>query len=280
MTFIKITDPKQRESLEMELQETKRSIQASNLQHRLDKLGLSRDLSKVFKPVVEAQKEAASQITKKIEDLPAALPALPPPPEFADPLPIEEASGTILGPRAQHYLRISMTPNADHTFGIRSEDNGIFIGSKPVDFDGDDFFVEGVRYKGTPGLWELLVKKRPDPEAYDDVDLDNYANILLKTNAMYQNNDALSRTPKANRSYKWKYVVKPIYEKVKSGSGLEAVFLPCNLDQLLERLDLCAASYRAGNNGVRNEIVAILDAMKRQGYLSGKEYQQAHRQLL
>ena len=75
MTFIKITDPKQREALARDLQETKRSIQASDMQRRLDKIGLSRDLSKIFKPVVETQKETASQITKKIEDIPLALPA-------------------------------------------------------------------------------------------------------------------------------------------------------------------------------------------------------------
>ena len=50
-------------------------------------------------------------------------------------------------------------------------------------------------------------------------------------------------------------MVSHIYQKAKTGSGLEAVFLPGNLDQLLDRLYLCAASYRAGNNGVRNEIV-------------------------
>ena len=75
-------------------------------------------------------------------------------------------------------------------------------------------------------------------------------------------------------------MVSHIYQKAKTGSGLEAVFLPCNLDHFLDRLDLCAASYRAENNGVRKEIVAILDAMKRQGYLDGKEYNQAHGQLL
>ena len=74
-------------------------------------------------------------------------------------------------------------------------------------------------------------------------------------------------------------MVSHIYQKAKTGSGLEAVFLPCNLDHFLDRLDLCATSYRAGN-GVRNEIVAILDAMKHQGYLDGKEYNQAHGQLL
>ena len=130
MTFIKITDPKQREALAKEFHETKRSIQASNMQHRLDKIGLSRDLSRVFKPVVETQQEAASKITKTIEDLPAAVPALPPPlPEFADPLPIAPPTDTVLGPRAQQYLQLSMTSSADHTFGSRTENDGIFIGS-------------------------------------------------------------------------------------------------------------------------------------------------------
>ena len=101
-----------------------------------------------------------------IEDLLLPLltpvPALPPATQLADPLPIEEASGTILGPRAQHYLKLSMTPQADHTFGLRSEDDGIYIGNATVTFEGDDLFVDGTRYKGTPGLWELLVKKRPE----------------------------------------------------------------------------------------------------------------------
>ena len=159
MTFIKITDPKQREALARDLQETKRSIQASDMQRRLDKIGLSRDLSKIFKPVVETQKETASQITKKIEDIPLALPApvpaLPPPLPAAegeddDPLAIEQALKTNLGPRAAHYLQLSMTPKADHTFGLRVEDDSIMIGSLPVTFDRDDIFVDGERYKGTP----------------------------------------------------------------------------------------------------------------------------------
>ena len=279
MTFIKITDPKQREALARELHETKRSIQASNMQHRLDKIGLNRDLSKVFKPVVEAQREAATKITKTIEDLPAAVPALPPPPpEFADPLPIAPPPDTVLGPRAQQYLQLSMTPFADHTFGLRSEDDGIFIGSSPVTFEGDDIFVDGVRYKGTPGLWELMVKKKP--ESFEPEDLDDYEEILKSSGAMYQGNSTLSRTPKANKSYKWKGIVSHIYKKDKFGSGLQTVFLPSNFDQLLDRLELCAAAYQAGNNGVRNEIVSIIDAMKKGGYISIDEYKALHRSIL
>ena len=183
MTFIKITDSKQREVLAREMAEVKQSIRTSNLQHRLDKFGLSRDLSKVFRPVVEAQRETASQITRKIDDLPLALPgqvpALPPTPAFANPLPIEEASGTTLGPRAQYYFKLSMAPQADHTFGLMSEDDCIFIGNALITFEGDDLFVDGTCYKGTPGLWELMVKKRP--EDFEPEDLDAYEDILLQT---------------------------------------------------------------------------------------------------
>ena len=230
MTFIKITDPKQREALARELHETKRSIQASNLQHRLDKIGLSRDLSKMFKPVVEAQREAATKITKTIEDLPAAVPALPPPPpEFADPPAIASASDTVIGPLAQQYLKLSTTGQADHTFGLRVE---------------DDTFM-----------------------------------ILKSTDAMYQGNSTLSRTPKSSRSYKWTNIVSHIYKEAKYGSGVHTVFLPSNFNQLLDRLELCSVAYR-GNNGVRNEIVAILDSLKKAGHINIEEYKKLHRSIL
>ena len=194
MTLIKIIDPKQCEALARELQDTKRKIQASNMQHRLDKIELSRDLYKVFKPVVEAQREAASQVTKKIADLPATVSVLPPPPpEFADPLLIAPPTDTVLRARAQQYLQLSMTTSADHTFGLRSENDGIFIGSSPVTFDGDNFFMDSVRYKGTIGLWELMVKKKP--ESFELDDLDDYADILKSSGAMYKCNSILSRTP-------------------------------------------------------------------------------------
>lgn len=286
MTFIKITDPKQREALARDLQETKRSIQASDMQRRLDKIGLSRDLSKIFKPVVETQKETASQITKKIEDIPLALPApvpaLPPPlptdEDDDDQLAIEQALKTNLGPRAAHYLQLSMTPQADHTFGLRVEDDTIMIGSLPVTFDGDDIFVDGERYKGTPGLWELMVLKHP--KDFDVEDLHTYGDILRASNVMYQGNSALSQTPKASKSRKWKEIVSYIYKQDKYGSGVSTIFLSTCFDQLLDRLDLCAAAYQAGNNGVRNEIVAILDAMRKSGHISRDEYEKLHRKLL
>ena len=129
------------------------------------------------------------------------MPALPSPtPEFADPLPIAPPTTTVLGPRAQQYLQLSMTPSADHTLGLRSENDGFFIRSLSVTFDGDDIFVDGVRYKGTLGLWELMVKKKPD--SFDADDLDDFEEILKSSGAMYQCNSTLLKTAKANKSYK------------------------------------------------------------------------------
>ena len=105
-----------------------------------------------------------------------------------------------------------MTLVADHMFGIRSEDNHIYIRSKPVTFDGGDICAKLMRYKGTTSLWKLIVKKCTDPETYDAEDLENYAEIQINTKTMYQNSYAPSQIPKANKSYNCNCVnvIKPI----------------------------------------------------------------------
>ena len=88
------------------------------------------------------------------------------------------------------------------------------------------------------------------------------------------------RPPNPTLGYKWRGIISHIYKKAISGNGIGTVFLPCDLDGLLDRLDLCAAARRSGNNSVRNEFVVILDALKRQEHLTDTGYQQAHCQFL
>ena len=96
---------------------------------------------------------------------------------------------------------------------------------------------------------------------------------------MYKGNSILARTPKANKKYMWKGIVSHIYQKYKFGSDLQTVFFS-NFKQLLDRLELCAAAYRAGNNGVRNEIVSIINAMKKGRHISIEEYMALHHSIL
>ena len=56
----------------------------------------------------------------------------------------------------------------------------------------------------------------------------------------------------------------------KTGTGLK--ILPSDTNALIDRFDLLFSSKKAGHTGVRNEIVSILDELKRQGVLKTNEY--------
>ena len=55
-----------------------------------------------------------------------------------------------------------------------------------------------------------------------------------------------------------------------SGDGLK--FLPTDPNALIDRFDLLFSSKKAGHTGVKNEIVSILDELKRQGVINVNEY--------
>ena len=56
----------------------------------------------------------------------------------------------------------------------------------------------------------------------------------------------------------------------KTGSGL--TILPSDPNALIDRFDLLFSSQNAGHTGVRNEIISILDELKRQGVINTNEY--------
>ena len=56
----------------------------------------------------------------------------------------------------------------------------------------------------------------------------------------------------------------------ETGSGLK--ILPSDPNALINRFDLLFSSQKAGHTGVRNEIISILDELKRQGVINVNEY--------
>ena len=56
----------------------------------------------------------------------------------------------------------------------------------------------------------------------------------------------------------------------ETGSGLK--ILPSDPNALIDRFDLLFSSQKAGHTGVRNEIISILDELKRQGVIKTNEY--------
>ena len=239
---------------------------------------------KIFKPITETQKATAREITEElkpikegIESLPQAItfPAYPSIQAFEKPLEGEDTQ--YIGEVAEKYLRKFATKSeADTTYRLYDIKGNFYIGNKPVVIINDNIMVDGEEYKGTPGLWELIMPKNPDDNIYTRNDYDNYTRLMLKTNALHHGNDPENKHPKSSKSYKWKRILSPIWENKKEYEGEGVVVIPSDPNALLERLDLLLASQEAGHTGVRNELMSICDELKRQGVLDTKAYEKLY----
>ena len=167
--------------------------------------------------------------------------------------------------------------DADKTFGLRDKDGKFYIGNKEAKIKDNNIIVGDKEYAGTPGLWQLIVARSSDDKIFNNGDYDNYAEIMRSTNALRRNNDEKTK-PKANKSWKWKHTLKPIWDEkdLYRGNGITpsvpTIILPCDPIALVERLDILMASKAAGNTGVRNELVLMCDELLRQNLIDNHKY--------
>ena len=310
MSFIKVKDPRKREELIRDFIETRKRIKDNFIAKKVGEIEYQTGLTKLFKPVTETQKATAKEITEAqkataekftqellpikegIEELPTKL--------FRKVFPsIELKASDImnLGPLAINALLQAFTKkNIDLAFGLYAQQGKFKIGNKEVNIEDNDIKIDNTIFEGTPGFWELVTSKNPNPENYTEEDLDKYRQLLLLTNAIYRDNNPDNNNPKSSKSSKWKNIIKPIWEQIKKqkeeeeeeeyeeeyeeaatipftptkGTGLK--ILPSDPNALIDRFDLLFSSKKAGHTGVRNEIVSILDELKRQGVLKTNEY--------
>ena len=310
MSFIKVTDPRKREALVRDFIETRKRIKDNFVARKVGESEYQTGLTKLFKPVTETQKATAKEITEAqkttaekfttellpikegIEELPTKL--------FRKIFPSIElkASDIInLGPLAVNALLQAFTKNnIDLTFGLYTKNGGFYIGSEPVIIEDNDIKVDDIIFEGTPGFWELVTSKNPNPDNYTEEDLNKYQRLVILTNTAFQDNNPNNNKPKSSRSSKWKKIISPIWEAIKeqqeeeykefeeteddpqpstSGTGLK--ILPSDPNALIDRFDLLFSSKKAGHTGVINEIVSILDELKRQGVINVNDYKKLNR---
>ena len=301
MSFLKITNPIKRHQTVKEYLELKKNIRDNLLAERTGEQQLQTELTKFYRPITESQKATAREITESqkatareitkglrpiregIENLPQVM--LPKEEEEEKDEPDEDEDGTI-GEIAKEYLNIPHEIR-DTTFGVRKKGCHHYIGNKHVIIKDDDIIVDGEYYEGSPGLWELLMLKKPSVRDYNFTNYyDDYKKLMIQTNALHRENDPYNLYPKGSRGYKWTKILSPIWqehrEKVvekrkeewrKVGYKGDGVFImPSDPYVLLERFDLLCASKKAGHTNVVNEMVSICDGLKRQGVLDTKSY--------
>ena len=280
MSFLKISDPKKRDFVVQEFLKTKRNIQQHSLAEKTGDQEFSTQMSKMFKPLIDTQREVVKEVIENMPSLPAitfpAFPSIRAAHDDDD----DESQGeepTNIGSIAGKYLmKFASKDGVDKTFGLYDKDGAFYMGDKQVLISGNNLIVNDKEYQGTPGLWELITSKTPDSEIFTDGDYEQYQNILVETNAMRQNNDPTSTKPKGSRGQKWRVYVKPIWDMYKTSEDIEkdgsGIILPSDPSALLERFDLLVASKQAGNTGVQNEIVSILDELLRQKIIDRNQY--------
>ena len=273
MSFLKIKDQNKRDETVKEFLDLKNRIKDNFRKERIGEIEMQIDLSKFFKPITETQKATAKEITEElkpikegIENLPQAIsfPAYPS-------IDIPKEDILQLGPTAVNALKQFLTKEgADKTFGLYDDKGKFYIGNKEAKIKDNNIIVDNKEYRGTPGLWELIVSKEPNRDIYNPIDYENYKKLLIQTNAMKSEKNP--NKPKSSKGLKWKKLVKPIWDKRREYEGSGVVVIPEDPNALLERLDLLLASQEAGHTGVGNELVSICDELKRQGVIDSDTY--------
>ena len=317
MSFIKVKDPRKREELVRDFIETRKRIKDNFVARKVGEAEYQTGLTKLFKPVTETQKATAKEITEAqkataekftqellpikegIEKLPGAIsfPTFPA-------LELTEEELIKIGPIARKYIQSNLGRTTTRA-GIYSEDDNLKIGYRPVKIENDDIIIDDERFKGTPGLWELMSNNIPEKEKYNATDLRDYITIMHITKATYDKNNKRI----GGKNNKMNNLIKPlvialekdggdkliteinkhfgfeketdeeeVYEEYEEeytlsptkGTGLK--ILPSDPNALIDRFDLLFSSKKAGHTGARNEIVSILDELKRQGVIKTNEY--------
>ncbi|KAG8247889.1 hypothetical protein J6590_108657 [Homalodisca vitripennis] len=158
------------------------------------------------------------------------------------------------------------------------------IGDKRIDIHVDDILIDGKRYKGTPGLYELIVMNIPNDYIYTEEDLNAYADMLRETN-VYRVNYSATGKIRSNRGSKYKNIIAPLINRVPTledhhmstysdlvnkeatGSGINLTNTAPNYvyfndpNELVDELRLLLASQQAGNTGHSNEINSIIEEL-------------------
>ena len=308
MSFIKVTDPRKREELIRDFIETRKRIKDNFISQKVGEVEYQTGLTKLFKPVTETQKETAKEITEAQKATAEKITSeLIPIKEGVKELPLKlfnqvfpsiefnEKDITNLGSIAVNNLKRYFKPNeGDLSTGIRDKDGSFYIGSEPVRIRDNNITIDNTEYNGTSGLWKLITSKNiPDKSEYTPEDLVAYSYIMLKTNTARNKYNPRGQYRGGNNR-KMNEIIKPFVRELENdntdnkinfttkvlehfrheveieGEGLK--ILPSDPNALIDRFDLLFSSQKAGHTGVRNEIISILDELKRQGVIKTNEY--------
>ena len=288
MAFIDIKDPKERDRFVADYLSTVKTIQQRNEDEKA--LGLKRqiDLEKTFNPVIKATEMSTKAITKEIKNIKPPRPTLSVPRKR-----IWDVNNGLTA--IDYYLNKYGKKNLDKYHGIQREGDKLMMGDKEIILDDDsNIHVDAKTFIGTPGLWSLIMLKTP--KNFTDVDLVAYRELVKTTDVIQHPRSVILGVSRPGQKNKYRKIFRTITSdnsdddamnedeeeeeeeedeeegnKGVAGSGIQ--FLPGDIKGLIIKLNLLLAEFAAGNrSSTRNQIVGILDELKRRKRISRKDY--------
>ena len=209
ISFLKISDPVKRDLIVKEYLDLKKDIRDNLLSERTGEQQLQTDLSKFYRPITETQKATAREITEELKPIKEGIEKLP---QALGREEEEENKAESFGGIAKEYLETPIK-KCDITFGVIKKGNHHYIGKTHVIVKDNNIIIgdDGETFKGTPGLWKLIMHKiRTD---YTNDDFKNYTRLVTKTNVLHRDSDPNNPKPRGSGGNKWVAILRPIWEK-------------------------------------------------------------------
>ena len=265
MSFKKITDYNKRNELVNEYLQLKNNLRNNYINEKIGEDTRKEELVKMFRPITDEQQKQQKELIKQREIIERPFASLGP---IGTQAAIENKETPIdldtlfLGDLPQKF--IGQRDN-DQTYGLKINNGKFYIGDKEVEVIDNDIYIDDRPFKGTEGIWNLLMQK--EPTDYTPEDYNVFKEIMKNTNALLKINPTTQEVIrlKSNGGKKWKSVLSKVArelypEKYTSsvGSGMPTVIIPCDPNDLIEKMDLLFASKSAGNTGVNDELKAIV----------------------
>ena len=285
MAFIDIKDPRKRDEIVADYLSTIRRVQQRNEDERA--VGLARQvvLEKTFNPLIKATEKSTKAITEELQNINKPTPPPPPPTAVRRKRTWTENYGSNA---LDYYLNEYNKKDLDKYYGIQSFNDDLMMGEKEIIVDeNSDIKVDETTYKGTPGLWSLVMQA--SPKEYTEDDFEKYRDLVMRTDVISHPRGVVKGISRPAQTYKRKMILNNFIqqndeedndgEETKedggeySGTGV-IQFLPGDIKGLSTKLNLLLAEYVAGNRSpiTRNQIVGIIDELKRRKRISRKEY--------
>ena len=174
-----------------------KTVKQRNMMKREMKLAIGDELQTLFRPIVNATKQAAEETRKELDPVKKKL---------SD---IDGALKASIDGALKPVAALQPGINLDTTFGIYCRKVGqLQMGSEIVEIDENEWFliVDGRKYDSTPDRWAFITHKHPQVSQRHSRDYRTYKSLSAQTKVKSHPNPRGSTRPRA--TWKYKHMLK------------------------------------------------------------------------